>query len=955
MKKSTKTLISLLLVLVMALQFGAAAPAAMALNSESTLSLSVRVPSEEAESGFVVLTGDEAKAALGLSDFPTKAKDLSGSFVFAPGESLAVTSIYIGENSANYENDLPDSAALTDVEDDHAAISVSFSESDFPSGDDEKAFTLYVALSPVELVPEQDSTCAVQGNDAYYTVGGELYLIDSIPLRELDDTKHAATLEHKDAKAASCAAAGNIEYWECPDCHQKFSDANGETKINDADVVLAKQDHPTPLKSYPEVPATCTTAGTEAYWECEACGQKFKGEDPTAENEIAAPVEIPASDHAWTTSEPVWSADCSQCTMTRTCDNNHDHDETEKVATTSVSTATCTAAGTTTYTATFTNEAFGVKTKEVETAALGHDWGDVEYVWSEDNSKCTAQHSCVREGCGVTEEIETVNSTSEITTPATCSVKEVVTYTATFTTEGLTTQTKPVEGSTAPDKHTLKKHDAVEATCTTAGNDEYWSCEGCSKLFKDKDGAEAITAIPEVPAKDHKLEKVPGTAATCKDAGTADSWKCTVCNKLFGDAEGKNEIEAAAVVPVTDNHNLKKVAAKAATKTADGNIEYWKCEVCGKLFRDAEGKEELQLADTVVPRTAYDIIDKGTDKTWKKGSTTGAKIEIDADYDAVTVSSVKLGSMNLAESQYDVTRGSVIVTIHPDVLEELSTGAKEVVVTFSDDKTASSTLSVEPADAAEPTALTLSIDAAGCTKVYDGKSFDLEGLFDHITVDGLPEGYTALVEISYEDSSITEFHDAGTAKVKLHLKTVKDASDADVTDQFTCEDKTGVTLTITKRKIKVETRDDSKVYDGKAWSYTHMTNAQPIMTYTDPKLGEYERGGKTYTQTISIKYTASPKNMGTYDNKAELIIREKEKGSSSAGTDVTKNYDITYKYGKIKITDSKGNVPKTNAPATGDQNNIWLWAGLMAAAVVLVVVILVFVRKGRKGNDVPNT
>ena len=40
MKKSTKTLISLLLVLVMALQFGAAAPAAMALNSESTLSLS---------------------------------------------------------------------------------------------------------------------------------------------------------------------------------------------------------------------------------------------------------------------------------------------------------------------------------------------------------------------------------------------------------------------------------------------------------------------------------------------------------------------------------------------------------------------------------------------------------------------------------------------------------------------------------------------------------------------------------------------------------------------------------------------------------------------------------------------------------------------------------------------------------------------------------------------------
>ena len=227
----------------------------------------------------------------------------------------------------------------------------------------------------------------------------------------------------------------------------------------------------------------------------------------------------------------------------------------------------------------------------------------------------------------------------------------------------------------------------------------------------------------------------------------------------------------------------------------------------------------------------------------------------------------------------------------------------------------------------------------------------MNALKNYITLTNLPAGHKADIEITFENDSVTEFHNVGTTTLKLHLKSVKDSADADVTSAFTCEDKTGVKLEITKRKIGVETRDDSKVYDGKAWSYTHMSNAQPIMAYPDAKLGEYVRDGKTYVQTISIKYTSSPKNMGTYENKAELIIREKEKGSSEAGTDVTANYEITYKFGKIKITDSKGNVPNSGVK-TGDANNLWIWVGVMAAAVVLIVVLLFVMRKNKK-NDAP--
>ncbi|MBR3430450.1 MAG: leucine-rich repeat protein [Clostridia bacterium] len=41
--------------------------------------------------------------------------------------------------------------------------------------------------------------------------------------------------------------------------------------------------------------------------------------------------------------------------------------------------------------------------------------------------------------------------------------------------------------------HTLTWHEAVEASASGDGTEEYWSCEGCGKLFADADGEEEIT------------------------------------------------------------------------------------------------------------------------------------------------------------------------------------------------------------------------------------------------------------------------------------------------------------------------------------------------------------------------------------------------------------------------------------------------------------------------------
>ncbi len=88
----------------------------------------------------------------------------------------------------------------------------------------------------------------------------------------------------------------------------------------------------------------------------------------------------------------------------------------------------------------YTEEARSV-TIQITRTACTHSYTDPVYTWSEDYGTCTAVMKCSQ--CG--EEVkESVSSVSE-NTIATCEKKGTVSYTATFTKEGFTTQTKIVE------------------------------------------------------------------------------------------------------------------------------------------------------------------------------------------------------------------------------------------------------------------------------------------------------------------------------------------------------------------------------------------------------------------------------------------------------------------------------------------------------------------------------
>ena len=74
-------------------------------------------------------------------------------------------------------------------------------------------------------------------------------------------------------------------------------------------------------------------------------------------------------------------------------------------------------------------------------------------------------------------------------------------------------------------------------------------------------------------------------------------------------------------------HTLTEVASKAATTTSKGNIEYWKCDSCGKLFEDSKGEKEISYAQTVISKlpdnqTGESTQPSKTDKNDKTGVST---------------------------------------------------------------------------------------------------------------------------------------------------------------------------------------------------------------------------------------------------------------------------------------------------------------------------------------------
>ena len=168
-------------------------------------------------------------------------------------------------------------------------------------------------------------------------------------------------------------------------------------------------------------------------------------------------------------------------------------------------------------------------------------------------------------------------------------------------------------------------HSGGEATCTKGA-----VCETCGKEYTDKDMANHSGEQVWV-----QTEKTHKQAYDCcdKEVSTSEAhgWKngvCTVCDYQCKHAGGSATCVKKAVCTICSeeygtynmsiHEGLKSVAAKAATRTDEGNIEYWYCNACDRYYIRQDGLVEIEKSQTVIAKlkdtTSSDYTGKG-DKT----------------------------------------------------------------------------------------------------------------------------------------------------------------------------------------------------------------------------------------------------------------------------------------------------------------------------------------------------
>lgn len=259
--------------------------------------------------------------------------------------------------------------------------------------------------------------------------------------------------------------------------------------------------HTHELVAHEETPATCMTSGTRAYWECLGCGGIFADAAATTE----------------------------------------------------------------------------VSPDELGIAPAGHDLVPVQEVPSTCAAPGTAAH-WICEGCGTLfgdDKAELAVAADELALPLAA--------------------------------HDLEYVPEVPSTCVQPGTAEHWRCSVCGERFADESGAQAVKLDElELPLGAHALTAVAEVPATCEETCVAAHWRCSSCGGLFKDEEGAQAVTADDLVVPLAAHKLTAHAPKAATCTEPGSLAHWTCEVCGKAFLDDRVLEPA--GDVAVSATGHKAV-----------------------------------------------------------------------------------------------------------------------------------------------------------------------------------------------------------------------------------------------------------------------------------------------------------------------------------------------------------
>ena len=171
----------------------------------------------------------------------------------------------------------------------------------------------------------------------------------------------------------------------------------------------------------------------------------------------------------------------------------------------------------------------------------------------------------------------------------------------------------------------------------------------------------------------HNLTPVSENPATCTTAGNIAYYTCDGCDKWFSDAAGTTEITDHSSVVIAANHKLTLVNAEEATAAKEGNIEYYHCENCGKDYYDEAGTEEIATKEAIVIRKLAPKIIDGNNAKIDKASKEPVSFCSDAafaDFIRVEVDGKEL----VKDKDYTLKEGSIIASLTPEFADTLSVG-----------------------------------------------------------------------------------------------------------------------------------------------------------------------------------------------------------------------------------------------------------------------------------------
>ena len=393
-------------------------------------------------------------------------------------------------------------------------------------------------------------------------------------------------IAHVDALDPTCHQVGNVEYWYCTDCGTAWTDETLRYQTNLRNVIIPALNE---LTYVAEVPASCHQNGCQEYWFCEVCDAVFadaagiqltnrKNLTLVYTAEIAHVDAVEAACHQNGNVE-YWY--CTDCLAVFT-----------DAALTQLSNFKSVVVP-------YTAEIINIEAVE----ASCHQNGNVEYWYCAD---CLA----VFTDAALTQ----LSNFKSVVTPYTAEIVYV---------------------------------EAKAATCTENGNNEYWYCADCQAVFTDAAltqltnfkrvvipalghsyfyACDAVCQVCYEVTKDetHEIVHVAAKAATCTENGNIEYWYCEICGSAWSN-EALTQVtnRRSVVVPATGHsyfyacdahcmncgeltnpeatHTLVHVAAKAATCTVNGNIEYWYCEICGSAWLDEECTLVTNQRSVVVP------------------------------------------------------------------------------------------------------------------------------------------------------------------------------------------------------------------------------------------------------------------------------------------------------------------------------------------------------------------